>query len=563
MADKRTYEVKTGFPVDFKNGWGLERVVLEAVSNQLPSGSQGKTTSVRVKQSGKYVDFRFADPNVEVEEIQIEDDGKGYDPRLLSTLLSFNRNNLQSVGQFGEGLKGVSTISLRNNLTIQFRSRNWTADPYTVPEVIDGVTKDMLAFKITENGEQINGSRTIFIKPPKDLVKEILNLPKNVLYFNDQYVELHNEKDNIKDPLYEYLGGSSSKIRIDPNIFRNFNFREESGSMSLVAFKNIDSSKLLHKNSGPKYNSRIIDLKNGQTVLYVKNVRVKGMTSLYSYDLGIEEISSDRNFVDFDILKSEVRGLLEGCTNTEVIENVIKAAEEKKDNALIELQAFRPQISPEEFGNTFRIKEIWNLGEPLEEKIGIIGKLICSEDLWVKSFKKLYGENAVLHSRNSFANGDAEIMGYKVVELDSGLANYLRSKGIQSADKIKVNQEYRFVDDLTPEEIQILSEGPSLDDYLAVPQDKRIEVRVYSGLFTDTGREIVTSLGVHIKTKDGENYMGIKRDTLKDRKTFVETYLHERGHEVTGAPDEDRSFTGYFTNNLARHYIESHPRGKK
>ena len=172
----------------------------------------------------------------------------------------------------------------------------------------------------------------------------------------------------------------------------------------------------------------IIDLKNGKTDLFVKNVRVKGVYSLYSYDLGIEEIASERNFANEEKVLSEVRTLLEGCANTEVIENVIKAAEKKIDHQLLELIVFRP--IRQEQSKINELNEI-NKNEISESLFFRQIKILYDSDLWVRSFRKLYGENAILSSLNNFANGDAETMGYKVVKLDSGIAKYLQSKGIK------------------------------------------------------------------------------------------------------------------------------------
>ena len=453
MTEINNYEVRTGLTLDFKSKWGLERIILDSVSNHLPNDSKGNTTSIKVKQKGKLIDFRLANSEEEIEEVVVEDDGRGYDSKLLSTILSLKAYDLQSVGQFGEGLKGVSAASLRNNIKVQFRSRNWIAEPYVTSEVIEGKSRDILYFKIKENGEKINGSRTVFTEPPKELVKELLSIPDKILYFNRDYVELHNEKDNVKFPLEDLLRGYNEYMEIISNI--------NSGSIlnKKIIKQNFGDFLFYPQNirlqQGPKYNSRIIDLKNGKTDLFVKNVRVKGVYSLYSYDLGIEEIASERNFANEEKVLSEVRTLLEGCANTEVIENVIKAAEKKIDHQLLELIVFRP--IRQEQSKINELNEI-NKNEISESLFFRQIKILYDSDLWVRSFRKLYGENAILSSLNNFANGDAETMGYKVVKLDSGIAKYLQSKGIKNADQIKFSQEYRWVDDLTDEEKNILKE---------------------------------------------------------------------------------------------------------
>ena len=244
MTEINNYEVRTGLTLDFKSKWGLERIILDSVSNHLPNDSKGNTTSIKVKQKGKLIDFRLANSEEEIEEVVVEDDGRGYDSKLLSTILSLKAYDLQSVGQFGEGLKGVSAASLRNNIKVQFRSRNWIAEPYVTSEVIEGKSRDILYFKIKENGEKINGSRTVFTEPPKELVKELLSIPDKILYFNRDYVELHNEKDNVKFPLEDLLRGYNEYMEIISNI-----------------------------NSGSILNKKIIKQNFGDFLFYPQNIR--------------------------------------------------------------------------------------------------------------------------------------------------------------------------------------------------------------------------------------------------------------------------------------------------
>src|SRR3989344_1982495 len=152
MSEVKTYKIETSLTLDYrKERWGLERIVLDGVSNHLPADSEGNSIYVKLKQDGKYVDLKEADPNKPTEEVIFEDDGKGYDAGLLSVLFSTKGADALSVGQFGEGLKLVAAAALREKLDIEYHSKNWIATPYTKRERIANHDLDRLCFRIIEN----------------------------------------------------------------------------------------------------------------------------------------------------------------------------------------------------------------------------------------------------------------------------------------------------------------------------------------------------------------------------------------------------------------------------
>lgn len=133
-----TVEIETSLTLDYrKNKWGMERIVLDTVSNHLPADSQGTIISVEYLQDGQWIDFRDADKIKTVETIRIKDNGKGFSHKLLDVLYSTKTHDNTSVGQFGEGMKLVAAASLRNGLDMEYRSRDWLAKPYAKNEIID------------------------------------------------------------------------------------------------------------------------------------------------------------------------------------------------------------------------------------------------------------------------------------------------------------------------------------------------------------------------------------------------------------------------------------------
>lgn len=540
MADKRTYEIETSLTLDYRKvAWGIERIVLDSISNHLPADSNGTRTSVKLKQDGEYVDLREADREKETTEVLFEDNGSGYDAGLLSVLFSPKAANALSVGQFGEGLKMAASASLRNGVDVEYRSRNWTARPFARPENIGGHNISRLCFRVTENGDQLEGSRTVFASPTTRLVDEVFQLPQKVLALNDNYEELHNERDKVD---YSPFG---LKIKEFEPYLKEF----QSGSFGGYSF------------STGRYNSRIIKMGDASTSLFVKGVRVQEIEGIFSYDLGIEDISPDRMFADRDKVLDEVKELLKSCANILVIERILQEAHDNPERYCYEFEAFGKRGKALEMGEDPFRKLNREIEFPEKElDCGIIFKDKIPENLWATTFRRMYGENAVVASNDVNANKDAELMGYNPVKLNRNLSAYLTSNGIETADKIIKDLEYHWLDrsDLTESERAMLGRVDEIND-VVLEERIPIDVRVYSGLFTKTGREVESSNGVQPTLDDGTKYVGIKRSQLGDFKDFSETYIHELGHHVTGADDYDRRFTDFFINALARiarHYID-------
>ncbi len=277
---ERIYDIETSLTLDYRKGrWGIERIVIDGASNHLPADSKGTHVNAKVKQAGNYIDFRQADKSLPIEEVVFEDNGVGYDAGLLSVLFSSKSADALSVGQFGEGLKLVAAASLREGLKIEYHSRNWIAVPYAKEETIGNNPLKRLCFQITENGFNVQGSRTVIKNPSEAFLQELYKLPDNILAFNDKHKEVYNERNNIpvKGPF---------------NYFNNL----------------------------PKYKDRIIDLGTGETSLFIKGVRVeKKKESIFSYDLGLEDITPDRIFADRNVVLSSIEKLLKNCSDPAVI----------------------------------------------------------------------------------------------------------------------------------------------------------------------------------------------------------------------------------------------------
>ena len=443
-----------------------------------------------------------------------------------------------SVGQFGEGLKMVAAATLRNGIEVEYRSRNWKSSPFIKSEIIDNHKINRLCFEVIENGDNLEGSRTEFTKLNDDFIREIFEIPNKVLALNKIYKELHNEIDNVKGNFP------------DANMYNPLTINYE------IPFQySFNQGPSINKSN--KYKSRIIDLGTDSTSIFVKGVKVQDSNSLFSYDLGLENVSPDRIFADHEKILDEIESLLKGCSNTEVIENVLKKAQEEPYGYCSELEAFRNRKKPTNgYGDNIYMDTIRKYTRSIKPIKNMHFKN-DTENLWAKTFIKMFGDNAVVASKDVNVNTDNELMGYNPVKLNDDIANYLCVNGISSADDTENKHEYKWIDKekLTEPELDMLSNVDDINDFFGWVTN--IPVRVYSGLFNQAGREIKTSQAGFIQDTDGTRYLGVRRDLLVNEIDFVNQYIHEIGHNETNATDSDRKFTQFFVGTLAELYIKS------
>ena len=528
---KLIYDVETSVTLDYRTqGWGIERIVLDGISNHLPADCHGSKVEVKLLQNSRWVDLKHADPSAPTQKVVFEDDGRGYTTTKLSKLRSTKLADALSVGQFGEGLKLVAAAALRKGVSLEYRSRNWKAVPFDKPEQDDGEWIKSLCFKITENGHNIDGSRTIFDNPNEDLLREVYMLPQKVLALNDTYRELFVQKDPTNGSVIRFTGYGL-------NI------------------------------GGSKYRSRIIDTGKGDPIdhnkrtLFVKGVRIESIDALFDYDLGIDDIAPDRAWAERTKKLDAIESVLKGCTNKEVISTILKKAHEKPESYYDEFNALDqgrkqvqgdgmhkimyPFIEREESSSMSLIKKIKG-GFEYPELPGPLA--------WVETFKALYedkeGDKAVIADDDSVVNRDAELMGYKPIKLNWAVGQYLHNLGIQNASEVaKGQKEYKWVEekDLSLDELEVLAGVREAAKY--VPNVGLLDLRVYEGMYLmPFGREVESSKGVFIKEKEsGAEYIGLKRSVVREGLAeTLKTAVHEMAHQGTdGANDYSRPHAQY------------------
>ena len=144
-------------------------------------------------------------------------------------------------------------------------------------------------------------------------------------------------------------------------------------------------------------------------------------------------------------------------------------------------------------------------------------------------------------------------MGYKPVKVNSGIASYLKEQGIKDVYGLVGEREYKWIDkaELSESERSLVQRVGEINQVI-LGKPLPVDVRVFQGLYTRAGREIESAHGVHVTEPSGQKYIGIKRTRLGSLEDFTKTYIHELGHNVTGAGDADRAFTEFFVKALSK-----------
>ncbi len=590
MTKMTEHTIETSLTLDYRRErWGLERIVLDAISNHLPEDSNGTTVSIKLKQEGTYYTLETADKEKVVEEIIFEDDGAGYDYKLLTVLYSTKSADALSVGQFGEGLKMVAAATLRSNVHMQYQSRNWIAKPSVKNETIDDTPISRLCFDIDQDENNIVGSRTIFSHPRTELVEQIFQLPQHVLAFNHEYTVLYSEKHQ-------------------------------------------------------KYNSQIINFPFSRPIiedefnyerrkLFIKGVKIQEIASLFDYNLGLEDITPDRLYAHDTSILNAIKPLILGCEEKEVIKSIIEEAKKNTNSFAYELRIFDeyrrlinleesnvPTIPKRRYNNQIGLKlpsvkkeDITVILSPeaisesppstpsslmdISAVIDFLKKGIGSKDedmyiikpkslilkdydlfdldqfgdlnhsrnhlfaptlspLWKTTFYELYGQNAIIASGDTNRDADAERMGYIPIKLHEGLANVLIHNGIKSATQLAKRNEkimnYHWIplDQLTAEEQITLARIEKINKKINVPEP--IEVRIYEGLYDWKDEEVKSEKSMCQTDSGGARYIGIRRSELATKQQFDPQYITRLGEYVTGKKLYEREGTDYYVETLAR-----------
>ncbi|HLD72824.1 MAG TPA: hypothetical protein VJA23_04510 [Candidatus Nanoarchaeia archaeon] len=302
---------------------------------------------------------------------------------------------------------------------------------------------------------------------------------------------------------------------------------------------NSDYSPLHADESGELFNARDYPGKNSwyfrrlfANGFYIQDSYKENVLFDYNLRVPITKISPDRDNIDIEIVKSKVGQLVRTCKNKEVLEKIVKAATTESDT------------------NYFEFVEVDADAERLA--------------LWKESFRKLYGEKAVLSTGSSHLEEEAVYRGYRVIKCNSEVSKTLYHAGVlRDADVVSAGIEKILVpeENLTDAEKKMLALIPSIDRAIMVTTGNPLPpptVKICSQFRTRDGK-VDDTLGGLFDPSDGTIY--IKRSQLAQPKSFILIYDHERGHQITGNSDTEAGFRGFFEE-LGYYYVSGEVQGE-
>ncbi|MBI5047091.1 hypothetical protein HZC07_05175 [Candidatus Micrarchaeota archaeon] len=197
--------IRTSITLEYAKDWGIERILLDGLQNHNPADSKGTKVEIEIRIDGQWVPLEEAKVRIlegkKVEGISFSDDGRGYDYRKLGLLYSdkpkTKANSRGPVGKFGEGLKMLCAVCVREEIPMRIQSRDWSGIPRAERVEIDGEIAHQLIFDIQTGLEPRIGSRDEFYSPPQQLIDDVVAVGKSVLSFRQELVVLHaDDKGN-------------------------------------------------------------------------------------------------------------------------------------------------------------------------------------------------------------------------------------------------------------------------------------------------------------------------------------------------------------------------------
>lgn len=432
----------------------------------------------------------------------------GYDYENLGIFASIKEHETSS-GKWGEGLKMLSLVALRNNIKMELRSRDWIATPTTQTVVLNkGETNEkeieQLIYKVSkkinknskilDDGDEyfINSgqemSSTTFIDPTPELIKEFRHI-------HEKIITLDKKRTAICD------------------------------------CQNID----------------LLGFNEGQ--LFIRDILIPGNHNLrYSYNLKKFNIENrDRNAINPQSMKEQLKIFLQGIGGAYY--NAERFISQYLNDAF--------EYAKGESGKTY-----------LEFQTPFSVERSDIADRWIKIFKENFGTKTSIRKcsdQDMDSVHRAEHMGLKMITLPDTVFNALsRMRGkdgetIPTYEKELRNANENIImvseNDLTEQERKIIEHLYTYNKYLPKKNGedaiKKIEIYSYDSKYLGTRAAGLASEG---------NTIMINRDTLNSGMMYLgNVFFHESGHAITGAEDASRAFRDFFTNLLSEIAMQDKP----
>lgn len=263
-------------------------------------------------------------------------------------------------------------------------------------------------------------------------------------------------------------------------------------------------------------NKRGYIISSEQGDVYVKDFYITSEEKerlIFGYNFMDLKTNRDRDIVSANQLIESVGEIISNVSNKELIKKIIEKSVKNQHGKYHEFQDISayPGFAP-------------------------------NKKIWAEVFKDLYGNKAVLASGNGDAAKEAQYMGFQVINANTNIAKVLHSAGILFDNEV-IAAEYDFLQesDLTSQERAVLDIARYWDQNEIIFPASNIPTD-YKVFEVARNKYDKTPIPGILGCADiaGRRHIAFKRSVLHDPINFLETYLEEKAHQLSGAPDGSR-----------------------
>lgn len=527
-----------------------ERILLDVLQNHIDAkkGELPNISYTVVGLEGKVLrvskdDLKDLSKEWKVIGMNIKDNGDGYTTPYLTGLGKTTKGD-EDLGKFGEGLKMLAASAVRQGIKIEIGSRDWVAIPIayeqTVKDYETGKEQrfSMLGYKMKWLDGREQGSHTNFSVLELGEDQESLTLEQTV-----KLQEIFTQTSGIGNAWAEW-----TEV-LDP---RNSN---EYGQRGLDRF-------VLPPQEKPRTNGAVTLLMDYPGRVFEKGLIIPGdagklMMFGYSIDEAIIN-TRERNTFNPEMLKAYLSDYFSNLTDTEVMEQILRTAKANPKSDFYEYQLL---------GSASTMTRV----------------------LWRQTYHKVFGDNAILSLQPELLAKQTEQreLGYDAYErlsvnmLESFVANeshlennnlQILPAGLTSFFKDLVYSSEDFTNKLQEMEVELPKESKeklfvhiqninrvlltileSIDSNLDRKRylNKTISDDRYHNSLEERKENLLRVKPENIRIKNssfpvsgmveanqnGEAVISLNYKLLFDSREFLNTYIHEAAHYLSGQPD--------------------------
>jgi hypothetical protein len=284
----------------------------------------------------------------------------------------------------------------------------------------------------------------------------------------------------------------------------------------------------------------------GQARIFARDIYMRDINSLYSYNLWGFDMAPDRHAPKRDSGLWEDMGRLWCCVKDEkLLADLIRMVME-------------PAVIRSEEGPRIQINE-WIGREPVSGK-SYIDFIKENAQTWQRAWSNVTGANAVVRTDSSY---DAMVthLGYKSVGVQWAVRTGLSRAIITDKDLIKASQERLSEVEIIPDERLSRAQVAHLKLARAIADATFAHHRVEGGVFAaiiPPASDRVRTAGMYARESER---VYISADQLSSGRATVDTVIHELAHHMSGAEDGTEAHNSAMTR-VAAMVVQSTAEGK-